>query len=54
VQDDLMNPDSPGPQHRIDRRQVLRGALAATLPIAFPASAATAKPLSVAYRSRAT
>jgi len=38
----------PGPQHRVDRRRVLRGALAATLPaIAFPASAATAKPLLV-------
>jgi NitT/TauT family transport system substrate-binding protein len=39
---------APRPQHRVDRRQVLRGALAAALPaIALPASAATAKPLLV-------
>jgi NitT/TauT family transport system substrate-binding protein len=43
-----MLPQPPGPQHRVDRRQVLRGALAAALPaIALPASAATAKPLLV-------
>ena len=43
-----MLPESPGPRHRVDRRQVLRGALAAAaLPaIALPASAA-AKPLVV-------
>jgi NitT/TauT family transport system substrate-binding protein len=41
-------PESPGPQHCIDRRQLLRGALAAALPaIALPASAAAAKPLVV-------
>jgi NitT/TauT family transport system substrate-binding protein len=40
-----MLPQPPGPQHRVDRRQVLRGALAAALPV--PASAATAKPLLV-------
>jgi len=44
----LMPGQSPRPQHRIDRRQVLRGALAAALPgIALPASAATPKPLLV-------
>ena len=43
-----MLPESPGPRHRVDRRQVLRGALAAALPaIARPASAAAAKPLVV-------
>ena len=43
-----MLPQAPRPQHRVDRRQVLRGALAAALPaIALPASAATAKPLLV-------
>ena len=43
-----MFPESPGPQHCVDRRQLLRGALAAALPaIALPASAAAAKPLMV-------
>ena len=43
-----MRLQSPGPRHRVDRREVLRGALAAALPtIALPASAATAKPLPV-------
>src|SRR6266478_2573704 len=43
-----MFPESPGPQHCVDRRQLLRGALAAALPaIALPASAAAAKPLEV-------
>ena len=43
-----MRPQSPGPQHRLDRRQVLGSALAAALPtIGLPASAATAKPLPV-------
>src|SRR3954453_12864562 len=44
----LMLPESPGPQHCVDRRQLLRGALAPALPvIALPASAAAAKPLVV-------
>ncbi len=43
-----MFPDAPGPQHCVDRRQLLRGALAAAFPaIALPASAAAAKPLVV-------
>jgi NitT/TauT family transport system substrate-binding protein len=43
-----MLPQSAGPQYRVDRRQVLGGALAAALPaVALPASAATAKPLLV-------
>jgi len=43
-----MLPESPGPQHCVDRRQLLHGALAAALPVlALPASAAAAKPLVV-------
>src|SRR2546423_3867417 len=43
-----MFPESLGPQHCVDRRQMLRGALAAALPaIALPAAAAAAKPLIV-------
>jgi NitT/TauT family transport system substrate-binding protein len=48
VQSTQMFPESPGPQHRVDRRQVLRGALATAFPaIPLPASAAAAKPLLV-------
>jgi NitT/TauT family transport system substrate-binding protein len=43
-----MLPDTPGPRHRIDRRQVLRGTLAMALTAtALPASAASAKRLLV-------
>jgi NitT/TauT family transport system substrate-binding protein len=41
-------PQSPGSQHCVDRRQVLRGALAAALPaIALPTSTTAANPLVV-------
>ena len=43
-----MLPESPGPRHRVDRRQVLRGTLATALSAtALPASAAPAKRLLV-------